>query len=388
MPGPWRVLPRYGLDALIVLAACWSAVGTALREDPYKPVGMMLWLEVVVIAALVLTLLLRGRFPFGVPAALWVGSALLSFVDGRLITGQPGVFVAGLGSAVLLGCLRSDVQSRVGLSIVIVGAAIVVYNDPTHELGNLVFTPAQFALGWLLGYALQERTERTEIAEERAAQAVRDQETAARIAVAEERSRIARELHDVVAHAVSVMVLQVGAVRHRMKDIDAQDRQALSNVEAVGRTALAEMRRLLGAMRRDDEQAELVPHPGLGDIDQLLDQVRAAGLGVRLRVHGQPVELQPGLDLSAYRIVQEALTNTLKHAQAAWADVELCYGARDLQVEIRDDGSGPVAGGPPGHGLVGIGERVKLYGGQMSAGPGAEGGFVLRARLPLGGERE
>jgi len=384
---PSRVLPTYGLDALIVLAAVWSAVGTALRQDRYRPIGMVWWFEVVAIAVLVLSLLLRRRFPFGVPAALWLASATLSFVDGRLITSQPGVFVAGLGSALLLGSLRSGVRSRVGLAIVLGGAAIVVYNDPTHEAGNLVFTPVQFALGWLVGYALRERTERTEIAEERAAQAVRDQETAARIAVAEERGRIARELHDVVAHAVSVMVLQVGAVRHRMPVSDAEDREALRNVEAVGRTALAEMRRLLGAMRRDDEQPELVPHPGLGELDQLLNQVRAAGLDVRLQIHGERVELPPGLDLSAYRIVQEALTNTLKHAHAARAEVALCYGARDLRVEVRDDGSGPSTEGRPGHGLVGIRERVKVFGGEMSAGGGADGGFVLRARLPLDGER-
>jgi len=384
---PWRVLSTYGLDALIVLAAVWSAVGTALRQDRYLPIGIMLWVEVVAIAVLVLLLLLRRRFPFGVPAVLWLVSATLSFVDGRLITSQPGVFVAGLGSALLLGSLRSDVQSRVGLAIVLGGAAIVVYSDPTHEVGNLVFTPIQFALGWLVGYALRERTERTEIAEERAAQAVRDQETAARIAVAEERGRIARELHDVVAHAVSVMVLQVGAVRHRMPVSDAEDREALRKVEAVGRTALAEMRRLLGAMRRDDEHPELVPHPGLGELDQLLDQVRAAGLNVRLQIHGEPVELPPGLDLSAYRIVQEALTNTLKHAHTARAEIELRYSPHDLRVEVRDDGSGPSTGDRPGHGLVGIRERVKVYGGDMSTSSGTNGGFVLRARLPLDGDR-
>jgi len=318
---------------------------------------------------------------------LWLVSATLSFVDGRLITSQPGVFVAGLGSALLLGSLRSDVQSRVGLAIVLGGAAIVVYNDPTHEIGNLVFTPVQFALGWLVGYALRERTERTEIAEERAAQAVRDQETAARIAVAEERGRIARELHDVVAHAVSVMVLQVGAVRHRMPVSDAEDREALRKVEAVGRTALAEMRRLLGAMRRDDEHPELVPHPGLGELDQLLDQVRAAGLDVALQIRGEPVELPPGLDLSAYRIVQEALTNTLKHAHTARAEIELRYGANDLRIEVRDNGSGPSTGDRPGHGLVGIRERVKVFGGDMSTSGGTDGGFVLRARLPLDGDR-
>ncbi len=204
--------------------------------------------------------------------------------------------------------------------------------------------------------------------------------------MAEERGRIARELHDVVAHAVSVMVLQVGAVRHRMPESDTEDREALRNVEQAGRTALAEMRRLLNAMRRDDDQLELVPHPGLDDLDTLVDDVRAAGLPVRLQVHGEPFALPPALDLSAYRIVQEGLTNALKHAHASQAEVEVSYGADELRLEVRDDGrGGPSVDGGLGHGLVGVRERVKIYGGDMTAGASAAGGFALRARLPLDG---
>jgi signal transduction histidine kinase len=377
---------KYGLDALIVVAAVWGAAGTALREDRYLQTGVASWLEVVAIAAIVLALLLRRRFPFAAPAALWLICATLSFLDGRLITGQPAVFLAGMGAALLLGNLRNDVQARVGLAIVVGSSAILIHNDPTESAGGLVFVPALFGMCWLVGYALRERTAQTEAAEERATRAERDREAAARVAVAEERGRIARELHDVVAHAISVMVLQVGAVRHRMSDADAESRAALKNVEQAGRTALAEMRRLLGAMRRDDEQPELVPHPGLADLEGLLDDVRAAGLAVRLQIHGEPVELPPGLDLSAYRIVQEALTNTLKHAHARQAAVEVQYGPRDLQVEVRDDGRGTSTGDGLGHGLVGIGERVKIYGGDMSAGASPSGGFVLRARLPLNGD--
>jgi signal transduction histidine kinase len=379
------VLVNHGLDALIVVAAVWSAVGTALRDDSSVPTGAALWFEVVAIAALVLTLLLRRRFPFAAPATLWLAAAALSFVDGQLITGQPGVYVAGLGAAMLLGNLRIESQARIGLAIALGGAAIVIYNDPTHQPGDLVFTPVSFGIGWLVGYALRERTEQTQAAEERAARAERDREAAARVAVAEERARIARELHDVVAHAVSVMVLQVGAVRHRMPDSQAENREALQNVEQAGRTALAEMRRLLGAMRRDDDQPEYLPHPGLADLDSLLDDVRAAGLAVRLQVHGEPVALPPGLDLSAYRIVQEAVTNTLKHAHAHQAEVDVHYEPHDLRVEVRDDGRGPTTGDGLGHGLVGIGERVKIFGGDLSAGAAPTGGFVLRARLPLDG---
>jgi signal transduction histidine kinase len=379
------VIIRHGLDALIVVAAVWSAIGTAVREDAWAPTGAMTWFEVVAIATVVLALLFRRRFPFGAPAALWLGAVALSFVDGRLVTSQGGVYVAGLGAALLLGNLRNDVQARVGLAVVVGGSAILVSNDPTHQIGTLVFTPVSFAIGWLVGYALRERAEQTEAAEERADRAERDREAAARVAVAEERGRIARELHDVVAHAVSVMVLQVGAVRHRMSASDAENREALENVEQAGRTALAEMRRLLGAMRRDDEQPELAPHPGLADLNNLLDDVRAAGLAVRLRVHGDPVELPPGLDLSAYRIVQEAVTNTLKHAHAHQAQVDLHYDPHGLRVEVCDDGRGPSPGDGLGHGLVGIRERVKIFGGDMSAGSAPGGGFVLRVRLPFDG---
>lgn len=381
-----QILVEHGLDALIVVTAVWTAVGTAGRDDPSAPSGAKMGLEVVAVAAIILVLLLRGRFPFAAPAAMWLSSIALSFLDDRLITGQGGLFLAGVGAAILLGNLHNELHARIGLAIVIGGAAIVVYNDPTHEAGSLVFTPLSFAIAWLVGYALHERTTRTEAAEERADRAERDREAAARVAVAEERARIARELHDVVAHAVGVMVLQVGAVRHRMPESDAETRQALENVEKAGRTALAEMRRLLGAMRREDEQAELSPQPGLADLDRLLDDVRAAGLEVRLNVHGDPVPLPPGLDLSAYRIVQEAVTNTLKHAQAHHADVEVTFEPGDLLVEVRDDGRGPSTSDGLGHGLVGMRERVKIFGGDMSAGGAPGGGFVVRARLPLDGD--
>jgi signal transduction histidine kinase len=310
----------------------------------------------------------------------------LSFLDGELIASQAGASAAGLGAALLLGNLRHDVQARVGLAIVIGCAAIVIYNEPRHEAGDLIFTPVLFTIGWLVGFALRERTEKTEAAEERANRAERDREAAARVAVAEERGRIARELHDVVAHAVSVMVLQVGAVRHRMPETQTADREALRNVEQAGRAALAEMRRLLNAMRHDGDELELVPHPGLDDLDTLVRDVRAAGLDVRLQIHGDRPTLSPGLDLSAYRILQEGLTNALKHARARQAEVEVRFGDTDLQLEVRDDGrGGPSTNGGPGHGLVGIGERVKIYGGEMRTGTSSSGGFVLNARLPLDG---
>jgi signal transduction histidine kinase len=377
---------KHGLDLLIVIAAVESAISTALRSDPGHPTGPKLWLEVVAVTAIVLTLLWRRRFPFAAPAFTWLASATLSFVDGLLIVDKAGLSIAGLGASLLLGNLRRVRQAWVGLAIVLSGAAIVIYNDPNHSRGDLIFTPGLFAIGWLVGYALRERTEQTEAAEERAARAEREREAAARIAVAEERARIARELHDVVAHAVSVMVLQVGAVRHRMPVSDTEDRETLTNVEHAGRTALAEMRRLLNAMRHDGEEVELMPHPGLDNLDSLVDDVRAAGLPVRLQISGEPVALPPGLDLSAYRILQEGLTNALKHARASQAEVEVHYSATELRLEVRDDGpGGPSTDAGVGHGLVGIRERVRIFGGGMTAGTSLSGGFVLRAQLPLDG---
>jgi signal transduction histidine kinase len=205
--------------------------------------------------------------------------------------------------------------------------------------------------------------------------------------VAEERARIARELHDIVAHAVSVMVLQVGAVRHKLTDAHAEDRDALRDVERAGRTALAEMRRLLAAMRPDGDEAELLPQPGLDGLDSLLDQIGRAGLPVELHVDGEPFPLPRGIDLSAYRIVQEGLTNALKHARASHADVSFHYGRDELEIEVRDNGRGTATSDGLGHGLVGVRERVKIYGGEMSAGTATGGGFILNTRLPLGDER-
>src|SRR5919112_5620258 len=178
---------------------------------------------------------------------------------------------------------------------------------------------------------------------------------------------MARELHDVVAHAMSVMVLQVGAVRHRMPST-SEDGEALRNVEQAGRTALAEMRRLLGALRQSDDLLELTPGPGLDDLETLARDVRAAGLDVRLHVQGEPAALPRSLGLSAYRIVQEGLTNALKHSGGRRADVTVDYGKDQLRVEVRDDGPGGFASKDGfGHGLIGIGERVKAYGGERSA---------------------
>jgi signal transduction histidine kinase len=378
---------RYGLDLLVVVAAVEAALETALRRDDPGAPETTVWFAVPAIAIVVLPLLARRRFPFAAPAAVWLLAAAVSFVDGRLVVFAAGGLVAGMIAAFLLGNLRDAVQARVGLAVVVCGAAIVVYNNPEHGPADFVFTPVLFVIAWLAGFALRERAAQAEAAEERAAFAEREREAAARVAVAEERARIARELHDIVAHAVSVMVLQVGAVRLKLPDALSDDANALRNVEQAGRTALAEMRRLLGAMRGDGEAPELAPQPGLGGLDSLLGEVGRAGLPVQLHVEGDPFPLPAAVDLSAYRIVQEGLTNALKHARAGRADVTVRYAPDEIQIEVRDDGIGASTSDGLGHGLVGIRERVKIYGGEMTTGPAAEGGFVLRANLPLCGDR-
>jgi signal transduction histidine kinase len=372
---------NYAFDALIVAGAVGIALEIALRQSAPEAPTTTLWFAVPAATSMVLVLLFRRRFPFGAPAAVWVLGAALSFVDGWLVVFSVISSAAGMAAAVLLGNLRDEFQSRLGLLLVLAGAAVIVANQPNHATGELVFAPILFAIGWLAGFALRERGVQAEAAEARAAQAERERAAAARIAVAEERARVARELHDVVAHAVSVMVLQVGAVRHRLAD--ANDRTALEAVEEAGRTALTEMRRLLGAMRRDGDGVELGPQPGLGELGPLLEEIRRAGLPVELHVEGKRQALPRGLDLSAYRIVQEGLTNALKHAQATRADVTVRYAPAELDVEVRDDGRGTATSDGLGHGLVGIRERVTIYGGEMSAGPANGGGFVLSARLPL-----
>jgi signal transduction histidine kinase len=376
---------RYGLDALIVLAAIVIALEGAFRDGADPPTTTR-WFTVPALALIVLPLLLRRRFPFAAPAAVWVIAAGCAVVDGRLVVFSVISSVAGMVAAFLLGNLRDETQARLGLAVVVGGAAIVIYNNPKHAPGELVFVPVLFAIGWLAGYALRERAAQAEQAEERALEAERRRESAARLAVAEERARIARELHDVVAHAVSVMVLQVGAVRHNLPPELAADSDALKDVEQAGRSALTEMRRLLGAMH-DGEDADLSPQPGLDSLDALVERVGRAGLPVRLQVEGDAVQLPRAVDLSAYRIVQEGLTNSLKHANASRADVTVRYAPDAVQLEIRDDGVGAGTTDGLGHGLVGIRERVKIYGGEMNAGTAPEGGYVLRARLPVEGRR-
>jgi signal transduction histidine kinase len=378
------VAREYWFELLIAVLGIAAMLELIIGRDSPGAPSTTLWFAVPAVAVILLPLFARRRFPFAAPAAYWLLATALTFVDGALIPFMVALFPIGMASSFLLGNLRDVRRAWVGLAIVLASITTVVYNIPGHLTAELLFIPVDFGISWAAGFALRERAEKAEAAEARATQAERDREAAARIAVAEERARIARELHDIVAHAVSVMVLQVGAVRHKLPDELAEDSDALRGVERAGRTALAEMRRLLAAMRRDGDNVEFAPQPGLDGLDALLEEIGRAGLPVELHVDGQPFPLPRGIDLSAYRIVQEGLTNALKHARATDADVTVRYRPEELVIEVRDNGLGSATTDGLGHGLVGVRERVKIYGGEMSAGTATGGGFVLSTRLPVG----
>jgi signal transduction histidine kinase len=206
-------------------------------------------------------------------------------------------------------------------------------------------------------------------------------------AIVEERARIARELHDVVAHSISVMILQARGGRRVLDSDPADARDAFGVIEWTGQQALDEMRRLVGMLRSGDETLPLAPQPSLKELETLVEQVRAAGLPVHVEVEGEPRDLPPGVDLSAFRIVQEALTNALKHAGPARARVVLRYRTDELELEVLDDGPGTGDDAGSGYGLVGMRERVTVYGGELQAGRRPGGGYALRVRLPIGSAR-
>ena len=379
-----RYLARqYWFDLLVALIAVVAMLQVALGFGSRGAPRTTLWFCIPAIAVLVLPIVARRRFPFAGPAVYWLLAAGITFVDPLLIPYASALFVVGMADAFLLGNLRDSRRAGAGLAVVVGSAVTIVYNVPGHSVSQLVLVPLEFAVSWVAGFAVRARAEQAEAAEVRAAAAELERDAAARVAVAEERARIARELHDIVAHAVSVMVLQVGAVRHKLPDALAEDRDALSGVERVGRAALTEMRRLLAVMRRDGDRAELAPQPGLDGLDSLVKDIGRAGLPVELHVEGEPFPLPRGIDLSAYRIAQEAVTNALKHAHASHADVTICYAPEEVQIQVRDNGQGAVTSNGHGHGLIGIRERVKLYGGDMTAGTADGGGFLLSTRLPV-----
>jgi signal transduction histidine kinase len=381
-----RLLPlarRYWFDALILVGVGVGLTEVVLTQDDMDGPQGPLWFDILAILAITLPLLFRRRFPFGAPVAVGSALALSSFVDGRLVPNGLITVLFGITAFVLMGMLRDRNQALAGLAFGIGVVAIVAHNDPRAGVGNFVFVSIVFSIAWLIGLLVSRTFHEAERARERAARAERAREERARLAVSDERARIARELHDVVGHSVSVMTVQASAARRLLRPQQEKEREALLVVEKTGREAMAEMRRMVGVLRRPEEAPALAPQPSLEQIETLVEHTREAGLPVDLRIEGKPVQLPPGVDLTAYRLVQEALTNTMKHARASSAEVVVRYGDGDVELTISDDGVGGADGDSGGHGLVGMRERVSVYGGELEAGPRADGGFRLRARLPI-----
>jgi signal transduction histidine kinase len=364
----WNWLRRHPwlIDGVLVLALGAGYLGDAIHRHRGFP-GLALAVVTV------LPLYWRRRLPVTVLAIVTAATVLDTIVYSNDVPFAPALAIYSVAAHV--DRRRSLRACSVAAVIMLVTFGLAV--SPGQMIGNAIL----FVAAWIGGDSLGTRRAYTRELEEKAERLEREREVEAARAVAEEQARIARELHDVIAHSLSVIVIQAAAANDVFDSRPDRARNALSEIEATGRGALAELRSLLGAVRGE---ADFMPQRGLDQLDEVVDQVRAAGLRVAVSIEGAPRPLPAGVDLSAYRIVQEALTNTLKHAQASKADVVIHYGDDALDVQVRDDGRGNGAGGGgTGSGLIGMRERVTTYGGSLDVGPSERGGFAVRARFPL-----
>jgi signal transduction histidine kinase len=348
------------------------------------------WWSVAFTMGITLPLVLRRRYPFAVINAVGITAAVYNIID---IPPDPYT----LTFAILVAVYSVAAYARQPLAVtaaVISVVALVLLNLPVMaDQNDYADVVNQFLLlggGWIAGQNTRYRRRQAELLRERAERAEREQREHERVAILEERGRLAREIHDVIAHSVGVIAVQAGAARAVAEQRPDQARQALADIEGVSKDTLVELRRTLGALRAAGQETELRPAPGLAVLDDLVEQVRRAGVRVSVREEGAGRALPPGVDLSAYRVIQEALTNTVKHSGSPTAQVTICYGESALEVLVTDDGGrrspDRVAGGnggpPGGHGLIGMRERVAMLGGEFEAGA-TETGFSVRARFPL-----
>ena len=373
-----RFVRRHVLDAavLVLLVAAEIKVWTEPWSGPKAVfiVGSLLW---------TLPLLARRRLPFAMPVFAFAAQAASAFLDPTL-GAETTAFAALLLAFWVVGAHNALPHAIAGT---VVGFACIVVVARVDERLGLEEAVSGILFGGtvaLIAYALQRRGKRAAELERRAALLEREREQAERAGVAEERRRIARELHDVIAHSVTLMTVQAGAARLLLAEDPMRAREPVLSVEETGRHALSELRRLLGVLHLGESEASLAPQPGLARLDDLLAQTRRAGLPVELAVSGEPRLLPPGVDLTAYRIVQEALTNARKHAGPARAHVSLRYEIEALEIGVTNDGRRAAnRDNGVGHGLVGMRERVALYEGTFEARPRAQGGYAVRARLPV-----
>lgn len=324
--------------------------------------GALAWRRSLPLVVLVIALagIVVGGRP-DTPFVLFAGMLIASYTCGRVLEGP---------------------RALVALLIAVGPAGIGVMFDE-GDPADLAAIAVLYGGAWVVGRLVRDQTARADAAAERAALLEAADADRRAQAAAEERARIARELHDIISHSISVITVQTQAVRKRLGAGHEREAADLADVENTARQAMVELRRLFGVLRADGERPPLAPQPGLDQLPRLLERTRAADLQVELEVEGDPVPLSPGVDLTAYRIVQECLTNALKHAEDATVAVRLRYQGSALEICVADTGKGLVRDGS-GHGLVGMRERVSLYGGQLDAGPGPGGGFTVTAVLRLG----
>jgi signal transduction histidine kinase len=368
------LLGRHGVDALVVVLALAAVIEAWVDSDR----GLRI-LTMPFALAWTVPLLLWRRFPLVAPVTVFLvlGAEALITVDA--VTDSQTNTLAILAAFGIVGA-QPGLRAAVAGAAVGYGALGLIMYHQTVPVGAVVFMLLFAAITWAIGRAVGEWSRRAVDLEKRADRLERSHAEA----VASERATIARELHDVIAHSVSVMTVQAGAARVLLdEDRPERAREPLLAVEETGRQALGEMRRLLGILRGDEHETRLAPQPGISDIDALVEHMRRAGLPVDVVVEGEPRRLPPGVDLAAYRVVQEALTNALKHAGAARAEVSIRYGNAALELTVTNDGHVRRNGRRGGHGLVGMRERVALYGGEFEAGPRNGGGYAVRASLPM-----
>ncbi len=372
----------FAFDLALALLATAAELALVIGATG-TPRAAALVLAVVAGAALVL----RRTAPLAVLAT--TGAATVAIVA---LGDDPG----GVSVLIALYTTAALCERRVSLAALVVTAAIaapvsaVTADAPDREtsatFGAIIVVVLMVGIWGLGAYAQTQRRYRREL-QERAASAEREREQLARIAVHEERASIARELHDIVAHSVSVMLVGVRGARDALRTSPEVAEETLARVERSGEQSLAELRRILALLREPAQRAESRPQPSLAELDELVASYRAAGLAVRLEVIGEPTPLPGGVELSLYRIVQEALTNALKHADPTTVTVTLGYRDSRLELEVVDDGTTATLGAATaGQGLIGMRERVALLGGELETGPREGGGFRVAARLPVGGD--
>jgi signal transduction histidine kinase len=374
---PIRLNRAAPLDAAIV--AVLAAV-TLWHVWVTRDVPGPLWLRVVLPLLLDLPLLWRRRAPLAALALVTGGVVLQGLVGSQAAQGLElsGPLAVGLYSGARYLRLRGALAALVLLAaaIAVNGARDPGIHTPAQIWADAFWSLAQLAL-WIVGRFVRARSERRLLAGEAA---ILEREASA--AAVEERSRIARELHDIVSHNLTIVVTQAAGAR-ALADTGRMPPEPLERIEESGRQALGEMRRLLGVLRDGDRDAALAPQPGVAQLPALADSLRRSGLEVELDVGADCRDLAPGLDLSVYRIVQEALTNVLRHAQAARAGVSISRTGGILTIQVLDDGVGAAATASGGHGLAGMRERAAVFGGHLLAGSNPEGGFRVRVELPL-----